>query len=359
MITSYEPYQILSDCPHCRVESAVVELIDPLHPAAHLGVATAVRCRMCAWEVVAADEPFAARHALNAGRCPACAKRLSPASRAGEAPCEHCGYQPRRVERRGPLALIDADEALARLRIWSAEEGEADVELFCVANLGGPSRDVIARLAAREVVHTSFDVIAYLFPSMQSGGGSASVEAMPLVITPPDDFDLPPITEEAPAPTRAPAPSLARAPKAPSESASPEPVDVAASLDPRLPARLLISVMVADGDLRAGERRFIEQFLAHEGLPPLQASDLRVWRPHELTPPADRETRERLIEACVHLMHLDSQRDGSEWRVVTAFSRAWGIDDKQLQAWDKAYDRKYAGAMTMLWRTLNRMVRVR
>ena len=34
------PWQIFANCEHCRTESAVIEVFDPLHPATHLGTAT-------------------------------------------------------------------------------------------------------------------------------------------------------------------------------------------------------------------------------------------------------------------------------------------------------------------------------
>ena len=102
---------------------------------------------------------------------------------------------------------------------------------------------------------------------------------------------------------------------------------------------------------------FIEQFLERGGFEPLSQADLRLWRPAELEPPPPAEERERILEAAVHLAHLDRERDGSEWKVIHAFATAWGIDEARLKAWDTAYDRRYATAMTRLWRSLSRLVR--
>jgi hypothetical protein len=319
-----DPWQVLSDCPHCLCEAAVVEEMDPVHPACHLGVPARRRCRLCAWEQVAVEEPFAPRHPTSLGRCPACHKPLSEAARAGEGPCSHCGYAPTLREVRAPEDLRDEGEAVAALARWAAEEGEPDVGAFCVANMGVAATVVVAALARRERVGTTFDVIAFLFP----GGGAPGATADPR---------SPAIAK----PVTAPAPASIEAP--------------AATMDPRTPARVLVSVMVADGTLRSGERTFVVRWLAREGLPPLGPDDLRVWRPSELGAPPPPEVRDRLLEAAVQLMHLDRERDGSEWRVIRTFARAWGVPDAALEAWDRRFDRRYASPMARLARALDRL----
>jgi hypothetical protein len=89
------PWQVLADCPHCRTEAAVIELMDPLDPLSADGVPTERRCRMCAWAE--------ARGAAVAA----------------------------------PLDLADPERARAALRRWAEEDGEPDLEVFCLANLGG------------------------------------------------------------------------------------------------------------------------------------------------------------------------------------------------------------------------------
>ena len=61
-MTPGQPYQVLSDCPHCHTEAAVVELMDPVHPACHLGMPANRHCRMCAWHERAIDEPRCRLH---------------------------------------------------------------------------------------------------------------------------------------------------------------------------------------------------------------------------------------------------------------------------------------------------------
>ena len=328
-----EPWQVLAECPHCRVEAAVLQVMDPTHPACHLGRPAEQRCRLCGWATVALDEPFAPRLPPSSGRCPACNKPLSEAARTGQGICPHCRYTPRLRETEGPVSMRAPGTARAALIRWAALEGEADVDRFCHAHMGEGADEVVGRLGRGERVGTTFDVIAWLFPD--SGGGAVSTRAD--------------------APGSRPVPVGDRRP-APAED---DAADAPLPMDPHTAARVLVSVMAADGELRPGELRFIRRFLESEGLPPMDPADLRIWRPHELPVPAEAAVRSQLIEACVHLMHLDRQRDGSEWKVVRAFAAAWGIADDDLHAWDRAYDARYSTVMTRLWGALSRFVRVR
>ena len=56
--------------------------------------------------------------------------------------------------------------------------------------------------------------------------------------------------------------------------------------------------------------------------------------------------------------HLDRERDGSEWKVITAYAAAWGVSEERLRRWDVAYDRRYATVMSRLWRSLSKLVRI-
>lgn len=126
------PCQVLSDCPNCKVESALLELVDP---HGRVGVALSARCRLCAY-----------------------ATELGDVVRLGD-----------------PFVLPeDVIEALGR---WAAEEGEPDVGVFVAANFsgGGPAH-VAARVLAGERVETSFDVIAHLFPGTMGGRGAAAAQ---------------------------------------------------------------------------------------------------------------------------------------------------------------------------------------
>lgn len=109
--------EVLLDCPHCRVESAVVAILDP-DPVEQ-------RCRVCGM----ADG----------------------------------------VE---PVDLSTRDAARAALQAFALAEGEPDVEGFCAHSIGLPADEVVRRLVAREVVPTNFDAVAWLF----GGGGRAGVE---------------------------------------------------------------------------------------------------------------------------------------------------------------------------------------
>ena len=130
-----DAFEILSDCATCRVEGAVVELLDPNRAA---GVAVVARCRLCGRE-----------------------DRLGVETRPGAPP-------------------QTVEEALAALSRWAAEDGESDVARFCEGGFAGRNmHEVAARLVAREPVETNFDVMAWLFGGMSGGAGVEPSPAAP------------------------------------------------------------------------------------------------------------------------------------------------------------------------------------
>ena len=161
MLTA-EPYQVLNDCPHCRTEASVVMLMDPMHPACHMGAPATQRCRMCAWEVHAQAEVFVPRYPVSSGRCPNCTQPLPEAARNGEAPCPSCEYAVTLLTIKERVSLTDPVAARAAVSRWATEDQFEDPNAFCQVNMGGTLDEVVSRLQAGEVVRTSFDVIAYL-----------------------------------------------------------------------------------------------------------------------------------------------------------------------------------------------------
>lgn len=244
--------QVLTDCPRCKVESALVELIDP---SERIGVAIVGNCRLCGYatelgEVTALGQPF-----------------------------------------------VDEEEVVDALRRWAAEEHEPDVEVFALANFNGRDARAVARLVlSGQRVDTGFDVIAWLFPGMHGGGHS-----------------------DGGAPDRAPPPELRARSKVPPPPEEPTPET---PLDPRDVGRALASVMLADGRIRDGERRFLDETLRRLGAPPLDDRDLRVWRPNELGPVPEPD---KLLRAMRMLALCDHEADGSERRLLEEYARAWRV----------------------------------
>ena len=108
--------EVLLDCPHCRVESAVVAILDP-DPIEQ-------RCRVCGWSPEGDGAP-----------------------------------------------LTDPTLALAALTAFAEAEGESDVDAFCAQSVGIPADEFVRRLVAKEPIPTNFDAVAWLFGS----GGRAGV----------------------------------------------------------------------------------------------------------------------------------------------------------------------------------------
>lgn len=313
------PWQVLVDCPHCRTESAVVEWMDPAHGAAAFGVPQDRRCRLCGWQQLAQELP------APDGCCPGCRQALV----VQEGRCAGCGFAPTLVPAVPPADLGEASRARQALARWAEEEGEAELEVFCAGSFGATADEVIGRLVRREPVPTTFDVIAYLFPQSSAGGPvQRAIQGGP----------------GEGAGTSLQGPSKLQGP---GERAAPE-------WEVRTAARLLASVMVADGKLLASERGLLAKVLERERLPPLSSGDLRVWRPSELPVPGDVGLRDRLLEAAVQIMHVDGERDESEWRVVRGVARRWGVAEARLQEWDQRYEARYGG---VVWRRVRAVLR--
>ncbi len=245
-------YQVLSDCPHCRVESALVELMDA---SERISVALSARCRLCAYTTELGD-------------------------------ITQFGHP-----------FVDPAEVIDALTRWALEDGEADLGLFVLANFSGRTpAGVAAAVLGGERVTTSFDVIAFLFPG---GGGGGAPALSPSDAKPgaPDTrinkSALPAVDTDAPPP-------------------GPPPI-----------ARALASVMLADGQIRPAERKFLDVTVQKLGSDPLTEADLRVWRPHELARPADPAT---LLTAMRALALCDREADGSELRVLKEYARAWQLE---------------------------------
>jgi hypothetical protein len=209
--------------------------------------------------------------------------------------------------------MQDRDVARERLDRWATEEAAADVAEFCKGTFDLTPDDVLGRWERSQRVDTSLDAVAWLFPTEE--------------ISVTSDVDRTP----TPVPVR---------------RVDPQPIRV-----DRAGVLMLVSVMLADGELRAGERTFIDRWLMREGLTPVVATELRVWTPAEAgRPPKDAA---RWIEAAVHVMHLDRLRDDAEWRVILAFARAWNVDEARVSEWDRAWDRRNISAMGRLVRLLS------
>jgi hypothetical protein len=290
-----DAFQVLENCPNCRVEGAVVALLDP---AVVEGVSVEATCRLCGWHAKLGDP-------LDLG-----------------------------------VRFGTPEEVLAALTDWATFEGEPDLVEFCTINLCESNPRVIAdKILRREVVPSSFDVVAFLFPGMAAG---LSTEQRPrpkgtgrAVVGDEIPFGWPTVTRHDDLPSGWPeAPPVA------------DPIEVGRL---RLPARVLAAVMLADGVIRPGERRFLDSFLGRNGLSAATDEDLRPWRPGELPFPDDPDP---LLDAMIELAHVDGERDGTEWRVVRAFARHWGqpLDEIERRGQEALDDT--APPMQKLWAAL-------
>jgi len=356
-------FQVLDECPCCRVESAVAALFDPAHVCCLLGVAANSRCRLCGRATRGrvtppCAPPGDAEKRLHDDRCPSCGDRMAEHERL-DARCGRCGIVAREEETRPGNefeAPADLERALGR---WAHEEGHDSTEEFVASSfLDGDTETVYRRIQAGERVETNFDVLAFLFPELAV---ASAIPAEPRQETEPTTgaprSDAPTVQGDV-------QPQSCRPADDPSDGSGSEPAGSLPIPDTSLqttrpddafrdelwaPMLPLVSVMVADGRVHPAEEAFIQRFLAANQCPPVPAQHVRVHRPEVVPMPPDPRTRERMLEAMVHLVHVDRLRDGTEFRVVEEYARAWGVAPARTAHWDQLYRTRYATGLRRLW----------
>ncbi len=303
-MTSPLHFEVLGDCPSCRVESARVEIFEGRSILSGFGVPIEARCRMCdaTWE--GSTEPELPSTTAIPGRCPACKAPL-----AADAPetrrCASCGLEAVLRPGRAPAALATRAEVVARLESFAREEGIETVEELLGDGFQGASvDDLCGRFARGEPVPTSFDVFQFLFGHVTAGARPAESAA-----------DV----------------AAQRA------TASPQSRDSSFGRDPRAILYPIVSVMCADGIIEPAEERFVSAFLAAEGQRPLEPDEIRVHRPVEVERHIPRARRREIVELMIQLAAIDGHADTSELRLAKAYANAWGIPEEDLVAWIDRY----------------------
>jgi hypothetical protein len=274
--------------------------------------------------------------------------------------CSSCGTAAREEETRAGTRFGTEADVRVALRRWAKEEGHESADEFAEASfLDGRVDRIYERLREGERIETNFDVLAFLVPEMAmavampgparevesggggeggSGGGSGSGGGG-------EDRggEAERVTEDGEE-----APRLTVTWDGEEEPEEPSALDELRGKvwAPLLP---LVSVMVADGRVHPAEEAFLRKFLDANRCPPIPGSYVRVHRPEAVPTPPDARTKERMLEAMVHLVHVDRQRDGSEFRVVEEYARAWGVDTGKVLHWDQMYKRRYATGLRRLW----------
>jgi len=328
-------FQILDECPNCRVESALAAVYDPHQPCSLLGVAAESTCRLCGRrttgrvepECPAPDDP---EGRMRDERCPRCGDTLGEDDRLS-ARCSSCGLEARERVRNPGARFTSLDQLEGALGRWARLEGsESTAEFVESSFLDGELGAVFARLEAGERVETNFDVLAFLFPEI------AMAAAVPVEI----DAEV-----ESPRGSESESEPVCRT----TESEGPRVPTLEQRTEAWAPLLPLVSVMVADGRVHPAEEAFLNRVLARHRYPPIPAEHVRVHRPETVPVSSKPEARRRMVEAMVHLVHVDRLRDGTEFRVVEEYARAWGVDPARVARWDQLYRKRYATGMQRLW----------
>lgn len=111
--------------------------------------------------------------------------------------------------------------------------------------------------------------------------------------------------------------------------------------------------MLCDGRITTTEKALVDGILRTAGEPPLEAEEIRIWRPGEVPPPPDVED---VLDALAAVAHADGQRDPGEWRLVLAFGRSWGASEDLLAALEERYHRPPKSSFKLLIEALRSYV---
>ncbi len=310
-------FEILADCPECRVESALVEVYDEAFAACRLGISAEAACRFCGvrfeGDSPADDTPF------RPSGCPACGSMLADDLDLHHS-CAACGIRAVRTVVSPGLDLSTRGAVEERLLAWAKTEGHGSVPEFLAACFLGLSiDDVHARVRAKERVETSFDVYFHLFghSAMSTGGGTVP-RRRPPSLPPPEPERIP----SRPPPT------------------------------PRAFLYPIVSVMVADGVIKDVEMQFVDRVLATEGHSPLLPEEIRVHRPAEVARAVPVGRRHEAVELMVQLAAVDGETDVQELRIARAYASAWGVPTALVNEWVERYKERHATGVRRFFRKL-------
>lgn len=305
-------FELVSDCPDCRVDGTVTELYDPSAPVCAFGLPAESSCRLCLarWvgEVIPGPDntPVTLR---GDGHCPGCARVLSDDEVAAHA-CGLCGTRAHLPRTRDGVDLRDRAALEARLRALADEDGETNLARYLDANFLGHSLDELhATVLSGARVETGLDAWFSLFGR---GGRGASPHAV-------------------------------RPPPSPPKLASDVAAGPARHHDPRAMLLALVSILVADGQQDPREVAFVDRFLAQEGFDPLRPTEVKVHRPMEIAGRIPPSRRAEVVELMAQLACVDGVADPSELRVLSSYASAWGIPSDDVDAWVQHYQRPSRG----------------
>ncbi len=340
-----EHFEILADCPHCRVEGAVVEVYDHGEACCHFGVPVESRCRLCLRQTrgrargpkdpetddTGSQGGAVARvdHLMTEERCPSCKAPIDDGARQGLV-CGACALSIAVEVVQEPLDLGSRAALASALFRWAQEEGYESAEEMLEVSFEGISLETFEdRIQKGERVETTFDVLGFLFAHMGGAGGAAGGQP---------SLGQPRLTAGR---IHGPAEEIWG-------SAPTARIQLPTGRMPhrRNRALALISVMAADGTTRPLERQFIDRMLAADDLDPLSDDEIKIRRPHEVGPVGPLKDREALVEAMLEVAHIDDERDETEIRLIRAFARHWGVDPARIDRWLKAHELRSSSRLT-------------
>lgn len=352
--------ELPADCPSCGLESGLVERYDASAPTCRLGVPASARCKLCGVAFEGGlDRPVA--HAWDGAEdaCPVCRATLD-AEGIAEHRCRTCGARAT-TKRTSQGATFETENDVERaLDAWAAQEGFASRQALLDATFAVPSvTHLWGRLARGERLEILADPFARWGMRMTETADPTRAENMQDAWDSADDLgdldDLPPTSG---VPISGVPSSRSPSSRAPSSLRTSRPPGVP---DPLAPLYPILGVIAADGEIHPEERRFLDELVRREGLPPVADDAIQVYalqvypvpRAARLVP---RARREATLKTMCEVAAADGMVDESERRVIHAYAAIWGVPDETVDFWIWGYENMNTSLVRQLWTRLRRFV---
>ncbi len=374
--------ELLEDCPHCRLESGLVETYDAKVAACRFGVPSRVSCKLCGLAKVGRLSAQTCADLTNVpgNLCPSCEEVLRPEA-LDVRKCAACGVRAGLEDERAPHDLSSFAIFQACLASWATRETFTDESAFVLATfVAQDARALHAAFLRGDPLETVADPFAFGGRAGTTAAGatasrrhehherplprSSEKSGPPIRLVPRADPGAPRAAAgPAAAPESASRPPPTQTPSAlPSHLRTEPPLESAAELGPPVsaPPRAilfpLVSVISADGEIHPEERAFVDAFLVSEGMAPLADHELRVYTPAEAARYVPKERREKIVELMCEVAMVDGLADDAELRVVRAYASAWQVPEEKVDIWLWGYEHAQASAARQFWLRIRRFV---
>lgn len=355
-MTASAQVELPSDCPSCGLESGLVERYDASAPPCRLGVPASARCKLCGVAFEGGlDRPVVHADAVE-DACPVCRAPLD-AEGIAEHRCRACGVRATTKPVVRGATFETEDDVERALDAWAAQEGFASRQALLDATFAIPSvAHLWGRLARGERLEILADPFARWGMRMTETADPAHAENMQDAWDSADDLDAIARASGVPssrAPTSGVPSSRGPSSRGPASLRTSRPPG---EPDPLAPLYPILAVVAADGEIHPEERRFLDDFVRREGLPPVADDAIAVHPASRTARLVPRARREATLKIMCEIAAADGMVDESERRVIHAYAVIWGVPDETVDFWIWGYENMNTSLVRQLWTRLRRFV---